>query len=620
MTINARLWIREPSGKIREHSLVSLAAGDGLVVGRDAEADLTLADPAVSRRHARLELTNDGWQIVDLGSSNHTFVNGDPIKEWQLQPGDLIGLGDCELHLVEEVARVTDDSSQTQVLTRLGSPGEPDDSHAATVLSAIHQLSRELATCREENTLLENTVRLMVEKLEADRGAALSLEGDVLLCRTAHSRLGQAMRGFVLSQTIFQELLQTREAVLSRDTTSDSRFQERASILGEEIRTIIAAPIRIGDRIIGILYLDRVEGDAPFQREDLYGTAVAAEFLGATLASLGDRDNLEEEREVLVQTIVESIPIIGKSDGIQRVREFIHRAAPADSTVLILGETGTGKELVAQAIHYQSGRKGHPFVPINCAAIPETLVESELFGHEKGSFTGAHERKIGKFEAGHQGTVFLDEIGELPLSCQGKLLRLLEEQCFERVGGTESVQIDVRVVAATNRDLAEEVEQKNFREDLFYRLNVLQVLLPSLAARPGDVSLLIDHFLDHYARKNGSIRKQLAPEARSFLLAYSWPGNVRQLRNVIESCVVMARGETIEIGDLPATLGPKRAEPAAISGPWAPRSIQEVEKEHIQRVLDSVEWNKSKAAEILGIERSTLYARIKSFGLEPPSK
>lgn len=615
--MSTRLWIREPSGKIQEHTLTAVRAGDpGVRVGRDAEADLVLADPAVSRFHAALQRTHEGWKILDLGSSNQTFVNGDPVKEWFLQPGDLIGIGDCELHLVEEVARVANNSSQTHVVARLGK-AEAESSHAAAVLDALHELSRKIAVAPEENTLVERATRILVEKLDADRGATLLLEGDSLLCQTAHSRLGQAMRGFVLSQTIYQEIMQTREAILSRDTTSDTRFQERASVVGEEIRSVLAAPIRDGDQIAGIIYLDRIQGESrPFLTEDLYGIAVAAEFLGATRAALSARKGLVEERDALVQTIIETNPIVGNSAAIQRVRDFIRRAAPADSTVLVLGETGTGKELVAQAIHYQSGRRGHPFVAINCAAIPESLVESELFGHEKGSFTGAFERKIGKFEAGNNGTVFLDEIGELPLSCQGKLLRLLEEQCFERVGGNESIAIDVRIVAATNRDLAEEVEQKNFREDLFYRLNVLQVMLPPLADRPEDVALLIEHFLDHYAQKTATRRKKLAPEAHQHLVSYSWPGNVRQLRNVIESCVVMAQGNTVELADLPSTLGPRRATEGP-SVPWQPRSIQDVEREHIQRVLDEVQWNKSRAAEILGIERSTLYARIKSYELKP---
>ena len=275
---------------------------------------------------------------------------------------------------------------------------------------------------------------------------------------------------------------------------------------------------------------------------------------------------------------------------------------------------------MAKAIHYQSDRKGHPFVAINCAAIPETLVESELFGHEKGAFTGAHARKQGKFEFADNGTVFLDELGELPLNCQSKLLRLLEEQCFERVGGTETVQVNVRIVAATNRDLAQEVEDKHFREDLFYRLNVLQVTLPPLRTREEDVELLLEHFLDSFAEKNGGVRKNLSPEVRKHLLSYGWPGNVRQLRNILESCVIMCIGDIIELSDLPPTLGPRSKADKERPADWQACSLQELERVHIQRVLDSTKWNKSKAAETLGIERSTLYARIRNFKLVPPEE
>lgn len=617
--MSSRLWIREPSGRIREQALPDECSSEGIVIGRDETAGVVLRDPAVSRFHARLLQRDGDWIVVDLESSNRSYVNGDPIHEWTLRPGDQIGIGDCELHIMEEVVRATD-NSQTQVIARTGNAEANDDSaRAAAVLGALHGLSQTIAEGSDVGNVLETAIQQLVERLGADRGAVLLVDGSDLLCRAAHSRDGQVMRGFVLSQAIYQEVMQGRESVLSRDTTDDDRFQSRASVVGEEIRSVIASPIHARHEIAGILYFDRLNADeAAFATEDLYGAAIAAEFLGTALQALAQRQELVEERENLVQTIVETNPIVGKSRGVQRVRDFIRRAAPAQSTVLILGDTGTGKELVAQAIHYESPRRGQPFVAINCAAIPETLVESELFGHEKGAFTGAVGRKLGKFEAGNEGTVFLDEVGELPLGCQSKLLRLLEEQCFERVGGTESVQVDVRIVAATNRDLWTEVEAKNFREDLYYRLNVLQVLIPSLAERTGDVELLIDHFLDHFARKTGTARKELTPEARKILVEHPWPGNIRQLRNAIESCVVMAPGTTVDLPDLPANLGPGSSAAGSTTTTWKPCSIQELERDHIERVLDHVGWNKSKAAEVLGIERSTLYSRIRNFGLHPP--
>ncbi len=612
-----RLWIREPSGTTREQRLEPRDGPDrDLVIGRDADADIVLDDQAASRRHARLSPTPQGWMVADLGSSNRTFVNGEPVTQALLAPGDRIGVGDSELRLIGEVAQVAADLSKTQVLARLGGSPGPSGERAAAVLTSLYRLSSVLAAPDKDGRSLDGAVETLVEGLGADRAAVLLLEGTALLCRAAHSRGGHALRGLVISQAIFREVIQSREAVISRDTSDDSRFRERASVVGEEIRSVIAAPIRQGEKILGILYVDRLEKvGRPFQSEDLYGVAVAGEIVGAALAARDRVAGLVEEREALVKTLMDSHPIVGTSKAIQRLREFIRRAAPAASTVLILGETGSGKELVARAIHYQSGRRGGPFVAINCAAIPETLVESELFGHEKGAFTGAVERKLGKFEIGDRGTVFLDEIADLPLPCQSKLLRLLEERCFERVGGTRSVQVDVRIVAATNRDLAAEVEGKRFREDLYYRLNVLQVNVPPLRARPEDVPLLVDHFLDHYCAQAGVRRKSLSEKARSTLLRHPWPGNVRQLRNAIESCVVMSTGDVIEEEDLPIRLGPTATAGAAPAA-WMPRSLDEVEREHIERVLQFVEWNKSKASEVLGMERSTLYARIKSYGLK----
>ncbi|MFN0060405.1 MAG: sigma 54-interacting transcriptional regulator [Planctomycetota bacterium] len=635
--MGARLWIREPPDHLREVQLERTLGPDGVVIGRDAAADIALNDPAVSRFHVRLVRNEQGWKVVDLGSSNRTFVNGDPVRESRLHPGDHITLGDTELQFIDEVPR-TGDASQTQVLKRLGASdgvaaGGGAAQRASMVLNGLYKLARTISQLHDPAQLLDSAMKLLVAEFKADRGAVLLLEGDALVCRAAHSRHGQALRGFVLSQTIYREVVQAREAVLSRDTRADTRFQERESIVGEEIRSVLAAPLTLtSGNLGGILYLDRLQksdgagaesnkensaSHEAFGQEDLYGAAVAADFLGAALQASTQVESLEGEREVLVRTIIETHPIIGTSRAIQRVREFIRRAAPTSSTVLIQGETGTGKELVARAIHYSSPRAGHPFVAINCAAIPETLVESELFGHEKGSFTGATARKPGKFEVADHGTVFLDEIGDLPLGCQSKLLRLLEQRCFERVGGTESVHVDVRVVAATHRDLAREAEAGNFREDLFYRLNVLQVMVPPLRERPEDIDLMVEHFLDEFSRQMGGRRVRLSPETQARLLSQPWPGNVRQLRNTLESCVVMASGDTIELSDLPLLNAPRTT---AVAGEWLPRSLDEVEHEHIARMLGYVEWNKSKAAELLGIERSTLYARIRNYNLKAPGE
>jgi len=299
----------------------------------------------------------------------------------------------------------------------------------------------------------------------------------------------------------------------------------------------------------------------------------------------------------------------------RRVFEFIERAAPTDAGVLVLGESGTGKELVARAIHYGSRRAGGPFETVNCAALYESLVESELFGHVKGAFTGATSDRAGRFELADGGTIFLDEIGELPDRIQTKLLRALEQGEIARVGDERVRRVDVRVVAATNRDIDAEVAAGRFRRDLFYRLNVLRVDLPPLRSRGGDLDLLIDHYAGFFASKCGRARLTLSPGVRRLFAAHGWPGNVRELRNALERIAVLVPADPVAENDLPpGLLGPPAAAPGASGA--APTRLEDVEREHVVRILASVDGNKSRAAEILGIDRSTLYAKLKQYGAD----
>ncbi|MEC9477416.1 MAG: sigma-54-dependent Fis family transcriptional regulator [Planctomycetota bacterium] len=465
---------------------------------------------------------------------------------------------------------------------------------------------------------MELGLKEIVEGTKADRGAILTVDDDGWICRCAWSTRGLPMHGFVLSSTIHSEVMQTRRAVLSRDTSQDSRFADRRSVVGDEIRSVIAAPIPVQEGIRGILYLDRIDGiDHPFGDEELWGAGVAAGIVGAGLSVGEELHELHQDRDELVRTVIDSMPIIGNSGPIEEMRNFIRKAAPTGSTVLIRGETGTGKELVARAIHYQGSRAAAPFVAINCAAIPATLVESELFGHQKGAFTGADQNKEGKFEAADGGTVFLDEIGELPAAAQSKMLRLLEEKRLERVGSNESIEVDVRIVAATHRDLQEDVANRRFREDLYYRLAVLEVVVPPLRDRTDDIDLLIDHFLDLCA-EGGTGRKIVSPEGRIALHRHPWPGNVRQLKNVIESAIILSDTDVLGPAELRLGQFSTPASRQSEDSSWQPISLKQLEAHHIEKILDHVNWNKKKAAELLGIERSTLYARIRNLNLEPP--
>jgi DNA-binding NtrC family response regulator len=305
--------------------------------------------------------------------------------------------------------------------------------------------------------------------------------------------------------------------------------------------------------------------------------------------------------------------IIGRSAEMREVFELVRQVAPARTSVLITGESGVGKEMIAEALHYNSPRRDKPFIKLHCAALTETLLESELFGHEKGAFTGAVARKRGRFELAHLGTLFLDEIGEINQTVQIKLLRVLEEKRFERVGGEETVEVDVRLIAATNRDLTDAIAKGTFREDLYYRLNVLNIHIPPLRDRRDDIPLLIAAFLREFGQENGKAIDGIDPKARRALVGYSWPGNVRQLRNSIESAVVLCKGSVITLEDLPPGIrGEQGGDAVRLS---VGSSLAEAEKELIRSTLAREGGNKSRTAEVLGIGRKTLHRKLQEYGL-----
>ncbi len=338
-----------------------------------------------------------------------------------------------------------------------------------------------------------------------------------------------------------------------------------------------------------------------------------------TISHALEHARLERENATLRAAIEERSEIIGESDAVRTLREQIATAAPTSGRVLIHGENGSGKELVAQAIHMRSTRTDGPFVEVNCAAIPDELIESELFGHEKGAFTGAAGRRRGKFELADAGTLFLDEIGDMSLKTQAKVLRALEEQAFERVGGKETIKVDVRVIAASNRNLEAMIKDGHFREDLFYRLNVIPIEVPPLRARKTDIPELVDHFITMVCAQNGKRLKTVSGEALAYFVAYDWPGNVRELRNMVERLVIMSPRDVIGPEDLPAPLRPKED---AVPGEPREKSLKEArdqfERAYIIAELRAHDWNMTRTAERLGIERSHLYRKIKAFGIAPP--
>ncbi|MBN2383468.1 sigma-54-dependent Fis family transcriptional regulator [bacterium] len=339
-----------------------------------------------------------------------------------------------------------------------------------------------------------------------------------------------------------------------------------------------------------------------------------------------ERRSLEQENITLRQRIEQKFEMIGRSTAIKEIRFQIEAAAPSNGRVLIHGENGTGKELVARAIHSASKRNKAEFVEVNCAAIPEDLIESELFGHEKGSFTGATVRKIGKFELAHGGTIFLDEVGDMSLKTQAKVLRVLEEQKIERVGGTITIEIDVRVIAASNKDLVKEIEAGTFREDLYYRLNVIPITVPPLRDRLEDIKLLCDYYLKYFCRENGKKLKKLSDGALQVLQNYRWPGNIRELKNVIERLVIMVQPDLIDVSDIPPVYrrqslagGVKKSESGKTDELFESDTLKTArdnfEKVFILAKLQENNWNISKTAEIMKIERSNLHRKMKLLGI-----
>ncbi len=383
--------------------------------------------------------------------------------------------------------------------------------------------------------------------------------------------------------------------------------------------------MRRGNQVFGLIHLYSTDRTVVPDPDDLEFTLAVADTVAVAIENIRRRQELAEnltrvrtENVELRERLGIRSEIIGRSAAIRQVTEETSRAAASNATVLIRGESGVGKELVARAVHYNSPRHDNVFVCLNCAALSADLLASELFGHERGAFTGATERKIGKFEAAHKGTLMLDEIGEMSPGLQAKFLRVLEGHPFERVGGSKPVKVDVRVIAATNRDLERDVAAGRFRRDLYFRLRVLEIVVPALRKRQEDIPLMSDYFLQKFNAETGRKIKGFTPAAKEQLLKYLWPGNVRELKNVIERAVVLCRGQEIDADDLLLT---KLATAGDTEMPYGPGkfqaiSLDDVERRHIFDTLNHTGWNKSKTAGILGVERSTLDRKIRRYELD----
>ncbi len=509
-------------------------------------------------------------------------------------------------------------------------------------LHALYEIANLVGSAMNLGKTLSDALRVLHTTLRMERATLILLDesGEKLTIRASYglTKKEQQRGVYGLNEGVCGKIFQTGLPFVVPDINSEplflNRTQARNHIKKEKI-SFIGVPILLSDVPAGVLTVDRLFGQEISFEEDIRFLSVVArliaQFLELNLAIRLHRADLVEENRHLraeLQKNYNRHNIIGQCKVMQEVFHSIGKVAPSSATVLLLGESGTGKELIARAIHNESPRRDSPFIKVNCAALPETLLESELLGHEKGAFTGATTVKKGRFELAHKGTLFLDEIAELSLPLQAKLLRVLQEQQFERLGGTETITVDVRIIAATNRSLDEEVANGLFRADLYYRLNVIPILLPPLRQRRQDIPLLIDHFLRQSNKRNHR-KVRLSWEALEFLVEYDWPGNVRELQNLIERLVILTEGNTVRYADLPSYMlaepeptvdqgQGKAVKSRTLTVPRKKLSLRDMERQEIEAALRRHGWVQARAARELGLTQRQIGYRIRKYGLRVP--
>jgi len=647
-----------------------------VVIGRASSNQIVIRDQQASRHHAKIFWTDSTWVLSDLGSVNGTFLNQNRIEDHQvLRDGDTIQVGGCEITFSSQIPGLShpvdgpvqsvsnsDDQMTLEIdagtiterrrhsaylsgeLNLVSKPKPPvgigvnasgsrdTGSIASDASHRLLQLAFQLARSDEAAKVIELVLDDLSQCIRFDSAGLYLAQGKATESARAEIALVSTRQSGSRSYRRPPESLTSAvaspeaDAILARNVLGDPEVAIENSHGELDVESVILAPLR--DRHgqhRGMIHLTTAAGNPPLNLGDLEYVVAVGEILTASLVNLADRRKLakslrktKQQVKDLQRRLGDKVRILGNSEPMQELVEKVGLAAPTSATVLVRGESGVGKELVAAAIHHASDRSEGPLICMNCAALSPTLLESELFGHEKGAFTGATERTCGKFELADGGTLMLDEIGEMDLDIQAKFLRVLEGHPFERVGGQEAIRANVRVVAATNRDLRQMVQENKFRQDLYYRLHVVELVIPPLRKRGRDCLLIAEHFLQQFNHQMGRKITGFTEEATQKLLSYQWPGNVRELRNVIERAVVLNTKSVIELSDL--TLAPVlggSSDQVAMSGLSSPEiSLAELEKRHIDRVLQYTDGNKSRAASILGIERSTLDRKLKRYQQE----
>jgi transcriptional regulator with GAF, ATPase, and Fis domain len=605
-------------------------------IGRDPSNLLSISDPSLSRRHCALSRDSDGYKIRDLDSRNGTTVNGTFVKEARLRHGDQISVGDSIFVLLLDedsdepaAGRVEYEDSLTHATAQLRPQDVvylhpdrilkelPANSRVARNLNALFRISQVVHSIRDLEELQAQVLTLIFDVAPAERGAIL-LDGkgeEQFTSVFARHRVAKSPLPVPISRTITRQVMKEGLAILGADVPGSNGLADVESLVNCQVRSLLCVPLTMFEKVTGCIYLDTCDAASRFDEDHLQLVAAIAGTSAVALENARRMQWLEQENLRLSTEISLDHNLIGESARMKEVYQFLARVAPTASNVLLQGESGTGKELAARAIHRNSPRSGKPFLAINCAAIPEGLLESELFGHERGAFTGAVAQKKGRFEIANGGVVFLDEIGELAPALQVKLLRVLQEREFERVGGMRPISVDIRLIAATNQDLDEAVKAGSFRKDLFYRLNVLSLVMPPLRERREDIRMLSEYFIAKYIKKSNTRGKKLSPEAIVCLGSYDWPGNVRELENAIEHAMVLSSSDVIQPEDLPESILERGIAPSTDGAKYHNR-VRELKKEMILEALEQTKRNYTEAAHLLGVHVNYLHRLIRNLDLK----
>ena len=572
-------------------------------IGRSPDNDVQVDDKQMEANHAHVLRDGERFMISTLDRKARLVVNGKERRSHQLEDGDIISLGGTELtfELVERTPRI--------IKTEPGGQPKKRDPR----FEQLHQFSRRLlAGDHTLPVLFKNLLDAVIDVTGAEKGFLLVLkDGNVSVGAARNIErvdLGDDVGG--ISDSILKAAITRREPIIVSDAMRDEQFGGARSVVDMKLSSVMVVPLIARDELIGVLYLgnDRVTG--LFSRDDLDVLTVFAAQASLILENALLLNELEEETLRLKREMKwgPDSPIIGQCSQMSTILKTVERVAPTDVSVLLLGDTGTGKELVAREVHHRSPRKDGPFISINCGAIPENLLESELFGHVKGSVTGATHDKVGKFEAAGGGTIFLDEIGEMPPSLQVKLLRVLQQRVVERVGDIKPRPIDIRVVAATNKDLEAEINEGRFREDLFYRLNEVSLELPPLSERGEDIILIAQHLLARYSDVYGGNARGFNNAGIAALRGYSWPGNIRQLENRIKKAVILADRSLLAPADLGLEGRSAQDRFQALAD-----AREEFCTDYVRQALDAFAWNKAKTARALDVDARTIFRYVEKL-------